>query len=157
MLKYYWALLPLILLDLYLNEISHPDGIEPGQIGEIFFPSSYIKDFKIQIWYSKSTEMFYVKCMSSVPSLYCVPCQNHCWMLAWISISENILIFAILVMVRKDVSWNRTWMGKLLIAHFGTALMRWRECNNFFALLLPLAVAGLLAPVALQVTAQMPR
>lgn len=48
-------------------------------------------------------------------------------------------------------------MGKLLIAHFGTALMRWRGCNNFLALPVMLAVAGLLAPVALQVSAQMPR
>lgn len=45
------------------------DCIEPGQTGDFFF-SSYITDFKILIWYSKSTQMFYVKCMSYIPSLF---------------------------------------------------------------------------------------
>lgn len=35
----------------------------------IFFSSSYITVFKILIWYNKSTQMFYVKCMSYIPSL----------------------------------------------------------------------------------------
>lgn len=33
-----------------------------------FFSSSYITVFKILIWYNKSTQMFYVKHMSYIPS-----------------------------------------------------------------------------------------
>lgn len=69
--QYNWALLPELLLDLYLNEISYPDRLEPGHSGDFFFfSSSYIMDFKILIWYSKSTQIFYVKCMSYIPSLF---------------------------------------------------------------------------------------
>jgi len=54
------------MLDLYLNEIGHPDSTEPGQTGDAFFPSSYITHFKVTD--SKSTQMFYVKCMSYISS-----------------------------------------------------------------------------------------